>query len=152
MKAQQLSLFTESTQIMQAGAFVPAIKAALRRAAEESGMSREQIVDAMNAITLATGKQLTAGRSKKIHQDTLDKWLASEEKDHVPSLLAVHVFCVAAKTHTPLVAWITLLGGGVEVMTEEDRFFRDYGRAIIEREDAAEKAKDVKKRIREVRR
>ena len=149
MKPQQLSLFTESTQIMQAGAFISAIKAAMRRTAAESGMSREQIVDAMNAITMATGKRLTAGRSKGIHKDTLDKWLASEEAEHVPPLLAVHVFCVATKSHTPLVAWITLLGGGVEVMTEEDRFYRDYGRAVMRRKEAAEKEKDAEKRIKE---
>lgn len=151
MKMQQLSLFTESTRIMQAGAFISAIKAALRRAAEDCGLSRDQIVEAINAVTLATGKRLTAGRSKVIHRDTLDKWLASEEAEHVPGLLAVHVFCIATASNTPLLVWLALLGGG-ELMTEEDRFFRDYGRAVIEREEATEKAKHVKKRIKEVRR
>lgn len=59
--ALQLSLFDESSRrILAAGGFVAGMKAAMRAVVSESGLSREQVVDAMNEIVRATGKGLTA--------------------------------------------------------------------------------------------
>ena len=127
MKVQQLSLLTESKNIFSAGSLVPVIKAAMRRLGDESGKSRDEIVDAMNAISLATGKRLTGGKARGIHRDTLDKWLNPEEAEHVPGLFALHVFCLALESPSPLLAWLSLLGGGVEIMTVEDRRLREPG-------------------------
>ena len=95
--------------------------------------------------------RLTSGRARSLHPDTLAKWLNAQEEEHAPSLLAVFVFCLATGRQDPFRVCLSALGDNVEIMTEEDRVFRDYGRAVMEREDAAEKAKDVKKRIKEAR-
>ncbi|WP_235956937.1 hypothetical protein [Fundidesulfovibrio magnetotacticus] len=92
----------------------------------------------MNALAVSAGVRMTKGRSKVISLDTLDKWLSSEEREHVPSLLALHIFCLALEDTAPLRAWLAAFG--CDVMTAEDRKLRDYGRACIE-DKARAKAK-----------
>lgn len=127
----QLSLFEEAnSRTMQVAGFVSAIKAAMFRAARDSAMSREQITDRMNDVALAAGVRMTQGRARIISQDTLDKWLSADDREHVPSMLAVHVFCAALGTIAPLRVWLSSFG--CDVMTPADRKLRNYGQACIE--------------------
>ena len=127
----QLSLFDEiNGPAMQVGGFIPAIKAALYAAAKRSTLSRDELVERMNGIAMAAGVRMTQGRAKGISRETLDKWLAAEEREHVPSLVAVHIACVALNDVGPLKAWLAAFGCGV--MTAEDKKLCAYGRAVLE--------------------
>lgn len=114
MHTTHLSLFDDDNQqaearsrkAMRAAGFVTALKGAMFRAAKASALSRDQIVDEMNLLASAAGRRLTQGRSKSIARDTLDKWLSSEEAEHVPGVYAVHIFCLALDDPSPLCFWL----------------------------------------------
>ena len=148
MKETQLSLLVETQSIMQAAALVQALKATMRSCASLCRFSRLEIVEKMNAITLAAGVRMTAGRAKGISVDTLDKWLSPEEREHVPSLVALHIFCLALQDATPLRVWLETFG--IKSMTPEDEVLRDYGQAMQQREIAANKVKQAKQKLTEV--
>ncbi len=147
-KEMQLSLLAETRHIMQADAFIRIIKTALRRIVEASGLSREQFVDAMNAISIAAGRRLTSGRAVSIHKDTLDKWLNADEAEHIPGLFALHVASLVAKDAGPLYAWLTALGEDVEVLTPEDRLYLEYGKKMMRKKIHAEEAAEAEKQLR----
>lgn len=126
---------------LQAAGLVPRIKAAMRVCVESSGMSREQVLDRMNDICLSAGVKLTQGNSKALGLATLDKWLNVADRDHMPGILALNVFCAAIKNTTPFD--IQLAMHGCEVMTPEGRIERDYGRACL----AEKKARKRKRQL-----
>lgn len=122
---------------------VPAMRAAMNRAAGEDEAGRKQLVDRLNAVAQAAGVRLTAGNAKVISKDTLDKWLNPNDRDHTPGILAVAALCVATRDMGPLRVLLRALG--LDVMTEEDRKLRDYGRACLDER----KARQIKKRLEE---
>lgn len=148
MKAQQLSLLAETQNILQAAALVQAIKAGMRNCTCLCAFSRAEVAEKMNTIALAAGVRMTQGRAKTISQDTLDKWLNPEEREHVPSLMALHIFCLALQDATPLQLWLEAFG--IKSMTPEDEVLRDYGKAMQQREIAANKVKRAKQKLTEV--
>ena len=79
--------------------------------------------------------------------DTLEKWLATEEREHIPSLMALHIFCLALGSASPLGAWLSIYG--CDVMTPTDRRLRDYGRICIEDKKRAGGKRSLEKRILE---
>lgn len=148
MKAQQLSLFDNSnSKALQAGGIVAAIKAAMAGAAKQSAFSREQVVDRMNDIAVTAGMRMTKGRSRTISLDTLEKWLSTEEREHVPSLIALHIFCLALNDTAPFHTWLATFG--CDVMTPEDRRLRDYGRACIEDKARAKRKRKLEEKLLE---
>ncbi|MDR2573470.1 MAG: hypothetical protein LBC94_03855 [Desulfovibrio sp.] len=130
MKAtQQLSLFDHaSPEMLSGGGYIAVMKAAMRRAAAESGLSRAQIVDKMNA--LAGGRALTQGSKKGIGPDTFDKWLADEERAQMPSGFALDVFMRAAGSLAPLEAWLGLYG--CTVLTPKGKKTLEYAELVLE--------------------
>lgn len=119
---------------------LPAMRAAMSRAAGEDEAGRKLLVDRLNAVAQAAGVRLTSGNAKVISKDTLDKWLNPNDRDHTPGILAVAALCVATKDMGPL--RVLLRAIGLDVMTEEDRKLRDYGRACLaEREARKQKRK-----------
>lgn len=119
-----------SRKAMRAAGFVSALKGAMFRAAKACPLSRDQIVDEMNALAAAAGRRLTQGRAKGITRDTLDKWLATEDADHVPSLYAVHVYCLALDDPSPLRFWLALHG---EITAGPDILkLAEYARGVLE--------------------
>jgi hypothetical protein len=143
-RAVQLSLLEEDNQapLVMAG-LVVAVKAAMNRAAERCTLSREQIADRMNHIALIAGVRMTKGNARKISAATLEKWLNPVERGHVPSLLAVNIFCRALGDAGPLA--VQLQAHGLEIMTEEDRKLLDYGKACAQ----AKKAGKAKRKLEE---
>ncbi len=89
----------------------------------------------------AIGVRLTAGNTRAISKDTLDKWLSPSDESHPPSILAVLVFCLATDDSAPLRAMLRSVG--LDVMTAEDRKVCEYGRALIEQ-------KKMRKRLRKL--
>lgn len=132
----QLNLFPDDNRLpLMVAGLVAATKTALNRAAAASQLSRAQITDRANAIAQAAGVRLTQGNAKSVGADLVDKWLNPSEREHVPSLLAVNVLCLALGDPAPLAAM--LQAHGCELMTAEDRQMRDYGRACAKARQVA---------------
>ncbi len=134
---KQLSLFHEDHGAL--AGLVPALRAAMNRAAGADSAGRKLLVDKVNDISRQAGLRLTTGNALSISKDTLDKWLAPSDRDHTPSLLAVVVFCVATRDPAPLQMLLRAIG--LDVMTEEDRRHRDYGKACLAEREARRRKK-----------
>lgn len=114
-KPIQLSLFdTANQRIFASVRFVSDMKAALRAIVKASGLSREQVVDAMNAIIRTLdGKALSKG-DKLISLATLEKWLGDEKRGQLPDLWGLHILMLALDGNTnPLDVWLNFYGCGV---------------------------------------
>lgn len=136
---RQASLFDNYAPLASA---MPAIKAAMRAVAgAPEGEGRKALPDKINAVASASGVRLTAGNTRVISKDTLDKWLSPSDESHPPSILAVLAFCLATDDSTPLRAMLRSVG--LDVMTAEDRKVCEYGRALIEQ-------KKMRKRLRKL--
>lgn len=137
----QLHLFNDYAAL---AGFMPAIKAAMNRAAgavESEG--RDLLLDKINMVARHSGMKLTTGNAKQVSRDTLDKWLSPSDTSHPPSINAVLAFYKATGDPAPL--RIMLRAVGLDVMTEEDRRFRDMGQA----EEELRAARKRVKRLRE---
>ena len=134
---RQISLFDETTRL---AGVMDAIRAAMRTAASE-GEGRKALPDRLNTIARASGIRLTGGNVRAIGDETLNKWLSPSDDSHLPSIHAVLAFCLATGSHEPLRVMARCLG--VEVMTDEDRRLRDYGKAVLD-------AKASRKRLRKL--
>ena len=125
---------------------MPDVRAAMRQiAGSRESEGRKALVDKLNQIASEAEIKLTGGNSKSISKDLLDKWLSPSASSHPPSLLAILAFCRATDNPAPL--QIILRAVGLDVMTDEDRKFRDYGRAVWEAEEAARNRKRIRERI-----
>lgn len=134
---RQASLFDDDHGKLSG--LVPAIRAAMNRAAGEDEDGRKRLVDRINAVAKDAGIRLTAGSAKVISKDTLDKWLNPNDRDHTPGILAMAAFCRATKDAGPLRVLLRALG--LDVMTDEDRKLRDYGRACLTEREARKRKK-----------
>ncbi|PKN07595.1 MAG: hypothetical protein CVU73_12685 [Deltaproteobacteria bacterium HGW-Deltaproteobacteria-8] len=134
---QQHSLFKDDHGAL--AGLVPAMRAAMNRAAGADTAGRALLVDRINDIARQAGLRLTTGNAQSISKDTLDKWLAPSDRDHTPSLLAVVVFCAATGDSAPLQMMLRALG--LDVMTAEDRMLRDYGKACKTVREASRRKK-----------
>ena len=134
---RQASLFDHCAPL--AGA-MPAIKAAMRAVAgAPEGEGRTALPDKLNAVAGASGIRLTAGNVRSISKDTLDKWLSPSDESHPPSILAVLAFYLATDDPAPLRAMLRSVG--LDLMTEEDRRFRDLGKLDAEMRAARKRKK-----------
>lgn len=87
-----------------------AVKTAMRQSAKDSPLSRDQICDRMNELAEAAGFRLGGGNSKALSLALLEKWLNPLEREHMPTLRALTVFCRAVETVEPLRAMAAPLG------------------------------------------
>ncbi|AAS97159.1 hypothetical protein DVU_2687 [Nitratidesulfovibrio vulgaris str. Hildenborough] len=123
-----LSLFDDSAARL--AGLNATLKTAMQRTIAASGLSREQVLDRMNTLAKQAGVKLTTGNAHQLSLATLDKWLNPADREHLPSVLALHVFCLAVNNVQPLAQLLGLHGCGV--MTAEDRRLRDYGQVCWE--------------------
>ena len=134
---RQASLFDHCAPL--AGA-MPAIKAAMRAVAgAPEGEGRKALPDRINAVASASGVRLTVGNARSISKDTLDKWLSPSDESHPPSILAVLAFYLATDDPAPLRAMLRSVG--LDIMTGEDRRFRDLGKLNAEMKAARKRKK-----------
>ena len=125
---------------------MPDVRAAMRQiAGDRESEGRKALVDKINQIAAEAEIKLTGGNSKSISKDLLDKWLSPSDTSHPPGLLAILAFCRVTDNPAPL--QIILRAVGLDVMTNDDRKFRDYGRAVWEAEEAARNRKRIRERI-----
>lgn len=146
----QLSLFDEtSRKLLSSVGFVAAMKAAMRGIVERSGLSRDQVVDAMNEIVRLSGKGLCKG-SKFISLPTLEKWLADEERGQLPELWGLHVLILATGSKLrPLETWLAFFGCGV--LDETGRKKLELAELELEREPRERRRRKLKAELMETR-
>lgn len=99
---QQFSLFERSLAIEGE------VKLAMNRAARRSPLSREQLCERMNKLAAEHGVKLAATGGLRVA--TLEKWLNPHEREHLPGLKALAVFCKALGSREPLAALAAPLG------------------------------------------
>lgn len=139
----QLPLIDDAAKL--AGAMV-SIRTAMRAVAGDSeGAGRKVLVDKLNDLALRAGVKLTGGNTLSISKATLDKWLAPSDVSHPPSLVALLAFCLATNNVEPFRAAARTLG--LDVMTEEDRRLRDYGKAIIDMKAARQRKRRLEESL-----
>ncbi len=112
---------------------------AIRNAAESHNGCRKALPDRINAVASASGVRPTAGNARSISKDTLDKWLSPSDESHPPSILAVLAFYLATDDPAPLRAMLRSVG--LDIMTGEDRRFRDLGKLDAEMKAARKRKK-----------
>lgn len=138
----QLSLF--DCDYSRLAALMPAVRAAMRHTAGAAdGVGRKALVDKINSIASAAEARLTAGRAESISKDVLDKWLSPSDVSHPPSITAVVAFCIATGDFGPIQKIVQAYGGGLDIMTLEDRRFRDIGKADYELKEARKRKKQL---------
>ncbi|MFW5499624.1 MULTISPECIES: hypothetical protein [unclassified Maridesulfovibrio] len=123
----QLSLFDDTATRL--GDLDAAIARAMHQAFARCGKSKDEIVDAMNAVADRGRFKLTKGNAKALTVATFEKWLSVKEKHHVPPSRAINAFCEVVKDLTPL--QVQLQVHGADIMTPKDRKLRDYGAIVI---------------------
>jgi len=92
---QQLSLIHDQ-KAASLGGIRAAIKAAMRRAAARTNLSRDEILDAMNDYAREHGICLTRGNAKALGMATLEKWLNPNDRDFPPPE-GMHVFSLVVQ-------------------------------------------------------
>ena len=117
------------------------LKSAMHQSAARCGLSREEIADRMTEIAQRAGASLSRGNAKSVTLATLEKWLNPSNTEHLPSILAVNVFCMVVKSAEPLAVMLRLHGCGV--MTPNDKRLRDYAEAILAERDARKRKRQL---------
>lgn len=132
---QQLDLFNQPT----IGTIVRDIKAAMNQAVKDSGKSREQVLDLLNAMAARYGMRLNGkgGLSK----DTFEKWLNIEDGDRMPSIKGITIFCAVLGTPKPMETMVKLLGG--QIIEGKDVSLLRWSKRYHQ-------AKDLRKQMREL--
>ena len=142
----QISLF--DSDFSRISGLMPAIRAAMRRAAgNPDGEGRKALVDKINAIARSAEIRLTGGRAESISKDVLDKWLSPSDVNHPPSILALVCFCRATGNYEALRIILQAADAGLDIMTPEDRKFRDIGKADVEMKAARKRKRLLEERL-----
>lgn len=130
----QLPLMGDDSQITRAAhvaGLIPSIKAAMQRALAgvTPPLSREQLLDKMNAIAKVAGIKITPDKSRVLALSTLEKWLSPNDAGHIPTFEALEVFMLAVNSREPLDAWTRL--HGYRLMSPEQVKVYEYGKAKL---------------------
>ena len=154
----QLSLLTTeldgggcSNRAMHMAGLMPSLKSCMQRslAAAVPPLSREQLVDRMNAIAKRCGYKITVGRGRILTLAVLEKWLNPNEIDDEPPIKAFQVFMLALGSLEPL----RLLAefNGCKLITEKEIPFYEYGKAKFEAKERARQLKRLEGELSDLR-
>lgn len=134
---RQLSLLND---IAPLAGVMAEIRAAMRSVAgAPEGEGRKALPDKINAVASMAGIRLTGGNARAVSKDMLDKWLSPSDESHPPSILALLTFVAVTQNPEPLRAMLRVLGW--DVMTDEDRRYRDLGKLDAEMKAARKRRK-----------
>lgn len=144
----QLSLLSEldgggcSKRAMHMAGLMPSLKSCMQRslAAAVPPLSREQLVDRMNAIAKQYGLKITVGRGRVLTLAVLEKWLAPNDMEDMPPIAAFQVFMLALGNFEPLRMLAEF--NGCKLVTEEELPYFEYGKAKFE---ARERSRQLKR-------
>lgn len=141
MESVQLSLF-ERPSFNVSGL----VKAAMSKAAKGCGLSRDQIVDRMNALGDRYGVSLAKGTSKKLTIETLEKWLNPADITRCIPIKALPVFCAAVNNISTLDIMAQPLG--CRVIGEREQKLLKWAEAYHDARDARERMKKIEQDIK----
>jgi len=134
----RLSLFTPVAPL---AALDSSLKDAMAAVVDESALSRAQGCDEMNTLALAAGIRLCAN-ARNLSLPLFEKWLNPADREHMPGIKAVQVFCCVYRTAKP---WEVLLQPfGIRALGPEDMRFYHIGKAQVAFETAREHLKKTK--------
>lgn len=137
---RQLSLLDNDLPAL--AGVMPAIRAAMRRiAGDPEGEGRKLLADKLSAIARHEEIPLTGGSAKGISLDTLNKWLSPSDASHPPSVNAILAFCRASGEVEPVRIMLRAIAPDLDVMTAEDRHYRDLGKAEADLKAARKRKK-----------
>jgi len=130
---------------------MPSLKSCMQRslAAAVPHLSREQLVDRMNAIAKQHGVKITVGRGRVLTLAVLEKWLNANDYDDEPTIRAFQVFMLALGSVEPLRMLAEF--NGCKLVTEEEIPFYEYGKAKFEAKERARQLKRLEDNIAEKR-
>ena len=134
----QLSFFDNGFPL---AGVMPAVKASMRRLAGDEGECRKSLVDKINNVASQSQVPLTGGNCKTLSLEHFHKILSPSDTGHTPSLMFVLVFCRAVNNFEPIA--IIAKAAGFDLMSAEDRKFRDYGKSLTEEKRARQRRKDL---------
>ena len=137
--SRQLSLFECSIPL---SGVLPAVRVAMNRAAGADTEGRKRLVDKINNLAMGAGVKLTAGNTRGISKDTLDKWLSPADRDHPPSVLAVVALCLAIDDFEAIAVLARV--GGLKVITADEEKILIYGKACLEEEKARKRKREAR--------
>ena len=126
--SHQLDLFLEQNLNI-----VPEVKRQIRMALSGSALSRDQIVDQMNALAARDGLKRTVTRA------ALDSWCKDSDPGRMPGLAGLALFCRVLGTTGPISALARPLG--CEIIGPEERKILAWGKAELEKRKAIKKAR-----------
>ena len=124
---QKLSLF--DSPALKLGGLGLAVKLALNQAVKKSNLSRAELAHQAGEMAIAAETNLCPG-GRGLGLANLNKWLTPEADGNFPSVLGLAVLLKILGDKGPLVPLLEFLD--LEVMTEEDKRFRDVGKAHFE--------------------
>lgn len=139
MMMEQLSLFDDFATRL--GGLDAAIATAMHRAFNGCGLSKDEVVDKMNAEAVRARVKLTKGNAKELTVSTFEKWLSSTEQHHLPPTRAINIFCKVVNDLTPI--RVQLIVHGADIMTAKDKQLRDYGESVIATKKSRKRMKDL---------
>lgn len=140
----QGSLFRLSDELPQTiglAGLMPAIRAAMARAAKAYPEGRKSLPDAVSEVAQRENLPLTPKSSKTATIDLINKWLQPADREHEPRLPAIIAFCMAVQDFSPLdPIWKAC---GLTVIPAAKLRLLAYGEAC----DAEKKAKKQKSKL-----
>jgi len=156
MQSYQLSLFSDfggrgqgssSSMIGHVGGLTAALKACMQStlASAAPHFSRAQLVDRMNQIAKQNGIKVTTGRTRLLTTNILDKWLAPNDADDIPPLMAVEVFMLAVGSLAPLEMLAEF--HGCKLLTPDETLLFEYGKAKFESKERSRQLRKLENDI-----
>lgn len=120
------------------------IKFALNRVAAGSNLSREEILIRARELAAAEGVNLSGGNGG-LSQSILDKWLNPNTISYMPDYESLIILCRVLGDTRAINPFLEALG--LEVMTPEDRKFRDLGKLETEMKCLRKKKRQIEESV-----
>lgn len=139
--SKQLGLFTRQRSLNVGRDF----KDCLATLVSESGLSRSEFLEKMNAVADRYGIRLMKGNGNGLTMATFEKWLNVDQARYVPPLSAITVICEVSGSIEPLRIFSGALG--VEVISEERMRRLLWADAYFEERDARKRKKRLEEEI-----
>lgn len=126
---------TSQLKLFQSDSLNPTyeIKRQLRIALANSALSRDEVVNQMNEISVAEGMRKTVSKA------IVDGWVKDSDPDRLPSLPWLTIFCRVMEVTGPVNAVVQPLG--FSVIGPEDARILAHGQADLARRRAAKRAR-----------
>ena len=134
MTFQQIPLFNQPTLNT-----IKTQKEAMNAAAKQCGLSRDEILDQMNALAARYGINLVSNGGLKL--DTFEKWINPNDLSRQMPMKALPVFCAVVRDYSALDVLARPVGAAV--IGPEEKNLLKWAKAYF-------KARDARKTMRRI--